>query len=81
MESKMIPNNSGEDKKPVLKYHKCGSTSHLANACIKNTEINEVQVIEDAQDAEEKEESEQDSAVSEDTPVEDFSIENITDFL
>ncbi|MBW0560038.1 hypothetical protein O181_099753 [Austropuccinia psidii MF-1] len=74
MESKMIPKLSIEDKKPVFKCHKGGSTSHLANSCIKNTKINEVQIIEDVQFTEEKEESDQDSAVSEDTPVEDYYV-------
>ncbi|MBW0507138.1 hypothetical protein O181_046853 [Austropuccinia psidii MF-1] len=78
MESKVIPKISREDKKPVFKCHKCGSTSHLANTCLKKTKINEVKVIEDVQCAEEKEESDQYSAVSEDTPVEDYSIESIT---
>ncbi|MBW0585854.1 hypothetical protein O181_125569, partial [Austropuccinia psidii MF-1] len=35
-----------EDKRPerpVLKYHKCGSTSNLANTCTKKTKINVVQ--------------------------------------
>ncbi|MBW0471787.1 hypothetical protein O181_011502 [Austropuccinia psidii MF-1] len=52
MESKMGSEASGEDKKPerpVLKCHKCGSTSHLANACTKKTKINEVQFIEEVQ--------------------------------
>ena len=38
MESKMIPKIPREDKRPerpVLKCHKCGSTSHLANTCTK----------------------------------------------
>ncbi|MBW0517717.1 hypothetical protein O181_057432 [Austropuccinia psidii MF-1] len=39
------------------------------------------QVIEEAQCTEEKEESDLDSAVSEDTPVEDYPIENITEFF
>ncbi|MBW0490803.1 hypothetical protein O181_030518 [Austropuccinia psidii MF-1] len=77
----MIPKISRGDKKPVLKFHKCGKTSHLANICIKKTKLNEVQVIEDFQCTEEKEESDQDSAVSEDTPVEDYSIENFTAFF
>ncbi|MBW0559368.1 hypothetical protein O181_099083 [Austropuccinia psidii MF-1] len=50
MESKMVPKISREDKRPerpFLKYHKCGSTSHLANTCTKKTKINEVQVIEE----------------------------------
>ncbi|MBW0472633.1 hypothetical protein O181_012348 [Austropuccinia psidii MF-1] len=81
MESKMSPRISREDKKSVLKCHKFGSTSHLDNSCIKKTKINEVQVIKDVKCGEEKEESDQDSTVSEDTPVEDYSIENITGFL
>ncbi|MBW0551632.1 hypothetical protein O181_091347 [Austropuccinia psidii MF-1] len=84
MESKMVPKISREDRrpeKPVLKWHKCGSTSHLANTCAKETKINVVQVIEEVQFTEEKEESELDSAVSEDTPVEDYPIENITAFF
>ncbi|MBW0543994.1 hypothetical protein O181_083709 [Austropuccinia psidii MF-1] len=38
IESKMIPKISRDDKrpeKPVLKCHKCGSNSHLANTCTK----------------------------------------------
>ncbi|MBW0514516.1 hypothetical protein O181_054231 [Austropuccinia psidii MF-1] len=84
MESKMVPEISSEDRKSertVLKCHKCGSTLHLANTCTKKTKINEVEVIEEVQCTEEKEESELDSAVSEDTPVEDYPIENITDFF
>ncbi|MBW0480370.1 hypothetical protein O181_020085 [Austropuccinia psidii MF-1] len=81
MESKMIPNISRKDKKPLLKCHNCGSTSNLANNCIKKTKINEFHVIEDVQCAEEKEESDQDYAVSEDTSVEDYSIEKITAFF
>ncbi|MBW0484995.1 hypothetical protein O181_024710 [Austropuccinia psidii MF-1] len=80
IESKMVPNISKEEKRPerpVLKCHKCGSTSHLANTCTKNTEINEVQLIEKAHYTEEKEESDQDYALSEETPVEDYSIENV----
>ncbi|MBW0513125.1 hypothetical protein O181_052840 [Austropuccinia psidii MF-1] len=45
MESKMVFKTSREDKRPerpVLKCHKCGSTSHLANTCTKKTKINEV---------------------------------------
>ncbi|MBW0522117.1 hypothetical protein O181_061832 [Austropuccinia psidii MF-1] len=33
----------------VLKCHKCGSTSNLANNCTKKTKINEVQAIGEAQ--------------------------------
>ncbi|MBW0553172.1 hypothetical protein O181_092887 [Austropuccinia psidii MF-1] len=84
MQSKIVPNISKEDRKPerpVLKCHKCGSTSHLANTCTKKTKINEVQVIEEVQCTEEKEESDLESAVSEDMPVEDSPIEKITAFF
>ncbi|MBW0542369.1 hypothetical protein O181_082084 [Austropuccinia psidii MF-1] len=84
MESKMVPKISREDRKPerpVLKCHKSGSTSNLAKTCTKRTKINEFQVIEEAQCTEEKEESDLDSAVSEDKPVEDYPIENITAFF
>ncbi|MBW0555656.1 hypothetical protein O181_095371 [Austropuccinia psidii MF-1] len=84
MESKKVPKISREDRKPerpVLKCHKCGSTSNLANTCPQKTKINEVEVIEEVQCTEEKEESDLDSAVSEDAPVEDYPIENITAFF
>ncbi|MBW0580650.1 hypothetical protein O181_120365 [Austropuccinia psidii MF-1] len=84
IELKMVPKIPREDKRPerpVLKFHICGSTSHLSNTCTKKTKINEVQVIEGIQYTEEKKESDQDFAVSENTPVEDYPIENITDFF
>ncbi|MBW0536701.1 hypothetical protein O181_076416 [Austropuccinia psidii MF-1] len=84
MESKIISKAPREDRKPekpVLKCHKCGRTSHLANTFIKKKKINEVQVIEEAQCTEGKEESDLDYAVSEDTPVEDYTIENIKSFF
>ncbi|MBW0552958.1 hypothetical protein O181_092673 [Austropuccinia psidii MF-1] len=40
-----------------------------------------MQFIEEVQCTEEKEESDKDSEISEDTPVEDYPIENITDFF
>ncbi|MBW0519871.1 hypothetical protein O181_059586 [Austropuccinia psidii MF-1] len=58
VESKIIPKISREDKKPVFKFHKCGSTSNLC--------------------AKEKEEYDQDYEFSEETPVEDYAIQNIT---
>ncbi|MBW0559977.1 hypothetical protein O181_099692 [Austropuccinia psidii MF-1] len=73
-----------EDRRPgktLLKCHKCGSTSHLANTCTKKTEINEFQVIEEIHCTKDKEESDQDSAISEDTPVQEYHIENITAFF
>ncbi|MBW0525901.1 hypothetical protein O181_065616 [Austropuccinia psidii MF-1] len=78
MESKMVSKTSIEDKRPerpLWKRHKCGSTSNLAKTCTKKTKINEVQC------SEEKEESDLYSSVSEDTPVEDYAIENITAFF
>ncbi|MBW0518036.1 hypothetical protein O181_057751 [Austropuccinia psidii MF-1] len=80
----MVSKTSREDEgleRPVLKCHKCVSTAHLANTCAKKIKINEVQVIEEAQWTEEKEEYDPDSAVSEDTQVEDYPIENITAFF
>ncbi|MBW0545317.1 hypothetical protein O181_085032 [Austropuccinia psidii MF-1] len=80
----MVPKISREDKRPerpVFKFHKCGSTLHLANTCTKKTKINEVQSIEEVWCIEEKEESDQDSAISGETQVEDHSIEKITDFF
>ncbi|MBW0513661.1 hypothetical protein O181_053376 [Austropuccinia psidii MF-1] len=84
MESKMVSKASREDKRPerpVLKCHKCGRTLHLYNTCTKKAKINEAQVIEEVQCTEEKEESDLDSAVAEDTPVEEYTIENITAFF
>ncbi|MBW0562088.1 hypothetical protein O181_101803 [Austropuccinia psidii MF-1] len=66
MEAKMVLKIPREDRRPerhVLKCHKCGSTSKLANTCTKKTKINEVQIIEEIQCTEEKEESDQDSEV------------------
>ncbi|MBW0535643.1 hypothetical protein O181_075358 [Austropuccinia psidii MF-1] len=66
MESKMVSKTSREYKRPerpVLKCHKCGDTSNLANTCTKKTKINEAQVIEEVQFTEEKEESDLDPAV------------------
>ncbi|MBW0551032.1 hypothetical protein O181_090747 [Austropuccinia psidii MF-1] len=63
MVSKMVPKISREDRRPerpVLKCHKCGSTSNLANTCTKKAKINEVQVIEEVQCTEEKGESDLD---------------------
>ncbi|MBW0533988.1 hypothetical protein O181_073703 [Austropuccinia psidii MF-1] len=50
MESKMVSKASREGEtpeRPVLKCHKCGSTSNLGNTCTKKAKINEVQVIEE----------------------------------
>ncbi|MBW0482540.1 hypothetical protein O181_022255 [Austropuccinia psidii MF-1] len=82
LESKMVPKISREDarpERPVLKCYKCGKTSHLANNSTRKSKVNELQVIEEVQCAEEKEESNKDSEISENTPVEDYQIEEITD--
>ncbi|MBW0564849.1 hypothetical protein O181_104564 [Austropuccinia psidii MF-1] len=83
MESKIVskPSKGARPERPFLKCHKCGSKSNLANTCTKKTKINEVKLIEEVQWPEEKEESDLYSAVSEDTPVEDYCIENITYFF
>ncbi|MBW0461197.1 hypothetical protein O181_000912 [Austropuccinia psidii MF-1] len=84
MVSKMIPKISREDKRPerpVLKCHKFGINSNLANNSAKKVKINEVKVIEEVQFDEEKEESDQDSAFSEAKSIEDYPIDNITDFF
>ncbi|MBW0504855.1 hypothetical protein O181_044570 [Austropuccinia psidii MF-1] len=84
IESKIFSKPSREDKgpeRPVFRCHKCGSTSHLANTCTKKANINEAQITEEVQCTEGKEESDLDSAASEDPPVEDYPIENITAFF
>ncbi|MBW0523581.1 hypothetical protein O181_063296 [Austropuccinia psidii MF-1] len=84
IELKIVSKASSEDKRPerpFLKLNKGGRTSHLANTCTKKTKIDEAQVIEEVKCTEEKEESDLDSAVSEDTPVEDYPIESITAFF
>ncbi|MBW0521525.1 hypothetical protein O181_061240 [Austropuccinia psidii MF-1] len=80
----MLPKISRVDKRPeipVLKCHKCGSTSHLANNFTKNTKINEVKFIKEVQCAGENEESDKYSTISEETQVEDYPIEKITAFF
>ncbi|MBW0559099.1 hypothetical protein O181_098814 [Austropuccinia psidii MF-1] len=81
---RMVSKNSREDKRPerpFLKCPKCGRASHLANTCTKKTKINEAQVIEEVQCTEENEECDLYSEVCEDTPVEDYPIENIKSFF
>ncbi|MBW0531199.1 hypothetical protein O181_070914 [Austropuccinia psidii MF-1] len=83
-ESKMVSKAFREDKRParpISKFHKCGSTSNLAKTCTKKKNINEVKVIEEVKCTEEKDEYHLDSAVSEDTPVEEYPIKNITAFF
>ncbi|MBW0469207.1 hypothetical protein O181_008922 [Austropuccinia psidii MF-1] len=84
MDFKMVPKIYREERRPerpVLKCHKCWRTSCCTNTCTKKTKINEAQVIEEAQCTEEKKEPDQESAVSEDIPVDYYPIENITAFF
>ncbi|MBW0466548.1 hypothetical protein O181_006263 [Austropuccinia psidii MF-1] len=77
MESKIAPMTSREDRipeEPVLKCHKCGRTSHLAHTFTKNTQINEAKIIEGVQLTEDNKESDHDSAISDDTPEENYPI-------
>ncbi|MBW0581412.1 hypothetical protein O181_121127 [Austropuccinia psidii MF-1] len=77
IDSKIVSKSPREDRRPeetFLKCHKCGSTSQLGNTCTKKININEVQVIEEVHCTEEKEEYDQDSAISEDTPLENYPI-------
>ncbi|MBW0486661.1 hypothetical protein O181_026376 [Austropuccinia psidii MF-1] len=56
----------------------CKTWTRRPITCPQKTKINEAQVIEEVQCSEGKEESEQDSAIYEDTPVEEYPIEKIT---
>ncbi|MBW0586252.1 hypothetical protein O181_125967 [Austropuccinia psidii MF-1] len=42
-----IPNPNKPHDKALLKCHKCGCTSHLAETCPKNTRINEIEIEKD----------------------------------
>ncbi|MBW0509665.1 hypothetical protein O181_049380 [Austropuccinia psidii MF-1] len=50
---KPIPKTNKPHDKAPLKFHQCGSTSHLANTCPKNTRINEIE-IDKGEDTKEK---------------------------
>ncbi|MBW0537644.1 hypothetical protein O181_077359 [Austropuccinia psidii MF-1] len=41
---KTIPKPNKPHEKAPLKFHKCGSTSHLKNTCPKKTRINEIEI-------------------------------------
>ncbi|MBW0578571.1 hypothetical protein O181_118286 [Austropuccinia psidii MF-1] len=49
-----IPREDRRPERPVLKCHRCGSTSNLANTCTKKTKISEVEFIEEVHFTEEK---------------------------
>ncbi|MBW0561613.1 hypothetical protein O181_101328 [Austropuccinia psidii MF-1] len=65
IESKMVPTISREDRRPEEPVLKC----------------HKFKVIEEVQCTEEKEESDLDFEISEDTPVEDYTIEIVTAFF
>ncbi|MBW0585504.1 hypothetical protein O181_125219 [Austropuccinia psidii MF-1] len=69
--------NKTHDKAP-LKCHKCGSTSHLANTCPKNTQINEIEIEkDDTKETKDVSVHESDSEPSEEEELPDeLSIEN-----
>ncbi|MBW0512571.1 hypothetical protein O181_052286 [Austropuccinia psidii MF-1] len=63
-----------------LKFHKCGSTSHLANTCPKKTRINEIEIdkFEDTKEKNNVSLHDSDSEPSEEEEVADeLSIENL----
>ncbi|MBW0566474.1 hypothetical protein O181_106189 [Austropuccinia psidii MF-1] len=71
--------NKPHDRLP-LKFHKWGSTSHLANTCPKKTRINEIEIekVEDTKETKDVSLHESDSEPSEEEELPDeLSIENI----
>ncbi|MBW0533115.1 hypothetical protein O181_072830 [Austropuccinia psidii MF-1] len=63
-----------------LKFHKCGSTSHLENTCLKKTRINEIDIdkVKDTKETNNVSLHDTDSEPSEEEEVPDeLSIENI----
>ncbi|MBW0498956.1 hypothetical protein O181_038671 [Austropuccinia psidii MF-1] len=49
IDGRPIPKPNKPHEKAPLKFHKCGSTSHLARTCPKNTRINEIEIEKDDQ--------------------------------
>ncbi|MBW0555664.1 hypothetical protein O181_095379 [Austropuccinia psidii MF-1] len=70
--------NKPQERLP-LKFHKCGSTSHLANTCPKKTRINAINVekVEDTKETTDVSLHESDSEPSEEEVPEELNIENI----
>ncbi|MBW0536063.1 hypothetical protein O181_075778 [Austropuccinia psidii MF-1] len=81
---KPIPKpNKPHDKAP-LKYHKCGSTSHLENTCPKKTRLNEIEIdkVDDTKETNNLSIHEGDSEPFEKEEISDeLSIENINVFF
>ncbi|MBW0572485.1 hypothetical protein O181_112200 [Austropuccinia psidii MF-1] len=76
---KPIPKPNKPQEKALLKCGKCGSTSHLANTCPKNTKINEIEIEkDDSKETNDVPVHESDSEPSEEEELPDeLSIENI----
>ncbi|MBW0516679.1 hypothetical protein O181_056394 [Austropuccinia psidii MF-1] len=76
---KPIPKPNKPPDKAPLECHKCGSTSHLATTCPKNTIINDIEIEkEDTKETKEVSVNESDSEPSEEEEFPDeLSIENI----
>ncbi|MBW0497419.1 hypothetical protein O181_037134 [Austropuccinia psidii MF-1] len=77
---KKITKPNKAHKKTPLKCHKCGSKSHLANNCPKNTRISEIEIdkVEDTKEMNNVSLHDSDSGPSEEEEVPDeLSIENI----
>ncbi|MBW0460564.1 hypothetical protein O181_000279 [Austropuccinia psidii MF-1] len=74
--------NKPQDRAP-LKFHKCGSTSHLAHTCPKKTQINEIEIekYEDTKETNDVSVHEIYSETSEEELPDQLSIENIELFF
>ncbi|MBW0500052.1 hypothetical protein O181_039767 [Austropuccinia psidii MF-1] len=68
--------NKPQDRAP-LKFHRCGSKSHLANTFPKKTRINEIEQIDHTKETNNVSLHESDSEPSEEEIPEKCSIENI----
>ncbi|MBW0547490.1 hypothetical protein O181_087205 [Austropuccinia psidii MF-1] len=78
---KKIPKPNNPHEKVPLKFHKFGSTSHLANNCPKKTRMNEIEIdkVEDTKETNNVYLHESDSEPSEEEEIPDYlSIENIS---
>ncbi|MBW0527076.1 hypothetical protein O181_066791 [Austropuccinia psidii MF-1] len=76
---KPIPKPNKPHDKALLKCHKCGSTSHLANTCPKKTRINGIEIdkVEDTKETNNVSLHESDSEPSEEEVPDELSIKNI----
>ncbi|MBW0544743.1 hypothetical protein O181_084458 [Austropuccinia psidii MF-1] len=76
---KPIPKPNKPHEKAPLKFHKCGSTSHLANTCPQKTRISEIEIEkDDTKETNDVPVNESDSEPSEEEELPyELSIENI----